>query len=413
MDVSLSLPLQPDSHSPALGQGQGQGQGQGGPGKGKEDFQLFSWDDDEDLPQPLPHHPQGQHESPFASPLDHDLDVDLPSHQHQDSHPFSPSLMPLPDLVPDSPGSPNLRRPFLLDPTNKHESYYRSSSAPVPDLGPRTSRIEYNHNQTLYSPAYGAGALNHRAASGLGPQSTATGPGGGLSQSLGASWNPNPPLPRASQAGGGGDETTTAAAAAKDNNQSPYLSYHLGDPFALSPSQPQQQPHSTTPRQGSHLSPPPSAARLASLANPSSAENTLRKTVSPQEAFLDYEDVDHALHSNPRYSAFGAVGVGAGAGQGSLFAPLPTLASAADGAGGRGGEEQRRARSGSPMAPAGSAKGRYSTASRFSVPRNAVSWESTTQPISDEDDEDDSEDARMSPPPTTTANRRLAFLIRQ
>ncbi|SGY13702.1 BQ5605_C010g05950 [Microbotryum silenes-dioicae] len=51
-----------------------------------------------------------------------------------------------------------------------------------------------------------------------------------------------------------------------------------------------------------------------------------RKTVSPQEAFLDYEDVDHRLHAKSRLgnnisSSFG-LGVGA-----SLFAPLPTVAS--------------------------------------------------------------------------------------
>ncbi|KAK4053003.1 hypothetical protein OIO90_004127 [Microbotryomycetes sp. JL221] len=54
-------------------------------------------------------------------------------------------------------------------------------------------------------------------------------------------------------------------------------------------------------------------------------QELLRKTVSPQEAFLDYDDVDHRLHPNqqssPRTSnAF----VGLGNTAPSLFAPLPT-----------------------------------------------------------------------------------------
>ncbi|SCV69852.1 BQ2448_1246 [Microbotryum intermedium] len=75
-----------------------------------------------------------------------------------------------------------------------------------------------------------------------------------------------------------------------------------------------------------HLSPNRGNRLVSKPLNSARDDEMARKTVSPQEAFLDYEDVDHRLHANSRLgnnisSSFG-LGVGA-----SLFAPLPTVAS--------------------------------------------------------------------------------------
>lgn len=104
-----------------------------------QDFELFplAWDDDDEGPEaaPMSDHGRGPMQIDSPPPFGDDDDDPLgsglsPQHaqakQQQQSHPFSPSLLPLPDLVPDSPRSPPAAR-FLLDPSMRHDSFYRSS----------------------------------------------------------------------------------------------------------------------------------------------------------------------------------------------------------------------------------------------------------------------------------------------
>lgn len=194
-----------------------------------------------------------------------------------------------------------------------------------------------------------------------------------------------------------------------------------------------QQPH---PSQLPTLNPPPLIPMSAHLSPkqqqaPTSSTDALRKTVSPQEAFLDYEDVDTALHANPRYNSSFGVGVGTTRGT-SFFAPLPALAAqyqrhsspaSSDSFSHSNQDGQRREAPpltpshlhhqvptspiprGSPppsafvrasSLPPGSA-GSVATASavrygsRFAVPRNAVSWEDS-HAVGEDEEEDDSEE---------------------
>ncbi|KAK4702479.1 hypothetical protein P7C70_g3746, partial [Phenoliferia sp. Uapishka_3] len=325
------------------------------------DFELFSWDDDEQQ-QVTTAKSDKVDDSPFGSPtLNNSADPTLlPS---STTGPLSPSLLPLPDLVPDSPTSPRTR-PFLHDHPSilRGDSYYRSSSAPVPE-GPRKKPLQPQPPIDFSNqPIYNSNRTNNS-----------------LSQSLG--------------------------------HQRPQPVYNLGgdSSYPISPTHPQSTPIQPT----HHFSPPHSSSRLAELSQPASdPASSLRKTVSPQEAFLDYDDVDHALHSNPRYSAFGAVGVGAGAGIGSLFAPLPVVNGIGSGerrmsAPGAAGHdlEIRRARSGSPvqLGKVSGAGARF--ANRFSVPRNAVSWEDS-HPVEEDDDSVEEDSGEGSAGDGETKGRR-------
>ncbi|KAM0792039.1 hypothetical protein ACM66B_004747 [Microbotryomycetes sp. NB124-2] len=121
-------------------------------------------------------------------------------------------------------------------------------------------------------------------------------------------------------------------------------------------------------------------------------EEMLRKTVSPQEAFLDYDDVDHRLSSPKSSSAFASLGA-------SLFAPLPARSSPvsshqlqaprtpplvstvklAKTAGATNGSldastASSAAASTSAAAAVESPKSSARKAHPFAVPQNAVSW---------------------------------------
>ncbi|KPV75715.1 uncharacterized protein RHOBADRAFT_52749 [Rhodotorula graminis WP1] len=169
-------------------------------------------------------------------------------------------------------------------------------------------------------------------------------------------------------------------------------------PPAVTPGPPMSQQQQ--PSQQQHATASPSTV-LRSPAAATVAEDALSAgTVSPQEAFLDYDEVDSRLHDphDPLYSVgrdreFG-VGVGA-----SLFAPLPAVAAA------RGAQSPAttapfapsplRERSttptaasvagplspkmASPSAPSSHAHHGHGHAARrgphpFSVPQNAVTW---------------------------------------
>jgi hypothetical protein len=117
-----------------------------------------------------------------------------------------------------------------------------------------------------------------------------------------------------------------------------------------------------------------------------SSADDMRRTVSPKEAFNDYDEVDNMLHSGSNSSAFG---------RGSLFGPLPSASRPTTTA----------TSSSSTLAPTsprtssanlhGSshhhhhhhhANHRRTASHPFSVPQNAVSWADST-----EDDETDVE----------------------
>lgn len=137
-------------------------------------------------------------------------------------------------------------------------------------------------------------------------------------------------------------------------------------------------------------------------------DEMMRKTVSPQEAFLDYEDVDHRLHPNGHpdggslaSSLSSSPFVGA-----SLFAPLPRplagtttgIARTPPSLGGGGAFTAPVSRSSSPVPHGGSASlstsprhGVGSSSSRrvhpFAVPQNAVSWASSKRTKSETEED--------------------------
>lgn len=102
-------------------------------------------------------------------------------------------------------------------------------------------------------------------------------------------------------------------------------------------------------------------------------ESEFRKTVSPQEAFLDYDSVDQQLQLNHqsknRSSSSNNFGIGIGA---SLFAPLPSLRTSTT--------PKSPAAVPSPLSPRLSSTSTSTSGRRvshpFSVPKNAVSWTS-------------------------------------
>ncbi|GAA6049884.1 hypothetical protein JCM3770_004230 [Rhodotorula araucariae] len=155
----------------------------------------------------------------------------------------------------------------------------------------------------------------------------------------------------------------------------------------------------STPLRASLPTPPPprAAAQVAAqqvtpksalLRSPAAEDALSAATVSPQEAFLDYDEVDSRLHDplDPLYAAgrdreFG-VGVGA-----SLFAPLPSTAASAAAVAAASPSpfppSPLRERSATPTAaapagaPATSSTGAHHARRGphpFSVPQNAVTW---------------------------------------
>ncbi|BGP45745.1 hypothetical protein JCM10450v2_001575 [Rhodotorula kratochvilovae] len=119
--------------------------------------------------------------------------------------------------------------------------------------------------------------------------------------------------------------------------------------------------------------------KSALLRSPAAEDALSAGTVSPQEAFLDYDEVDSRLHDprDPLYAAGAAreFGVGVGA---SLFAPLPSAAGASPAP---FAPSPLRERSATPIAANAAAATAPDAAHPhrrgphpFSVPQNAVTW---------------------------------------
>lgn len=104
------------------------------------------------------------------------------------------------------------------------------------------------------------------------------------------------------------------------------------------------------------------------------SEDSLSKTISPKEAFLDYNDVDHRLHAAKRLSS-GSYGLGGVGSAGSLFAPLPPPSHAPPGTSVSSPIIQR-AISTSPRLTSlpTPTTHRRNKSHPFSVPKNAVAW---------------------------------------
>lgn len=102
----------------------------------------------------------------------------------------------------------------------------------------------------------------------------------------------------------------------------------------------------------------PSPAAAALLRSPAAEDALSAGTVSPQEAFLDYDEVDSRLHDphDPLYADGRSREFGVGVG-GSLFAPLPAVAAARGGASSPApfAPSPLRERSATPTAPIGGA----------------------------------------------------------
>lgn len=381
------------------------------------DFQLF--EDDSPFPPPL----SWTDDDGAAFERDTDRTVGSSSrafggsaHPNDDAFPnsanlYSPSLLPVPDLVPDSPSSPSLA--YLPDPSGRGDSFYRSSSAPVPDGPRKLGALAHEYRPIPYGTGAGAGA----------------GAGAGLSRSGGASAQPlgTSHMPTGGWAGHPTPSLQQQLVDRLSRSADAKPSFLGGDAYPLHAQLQHQQPSSPLANNypNSSVDSPlsPLSQHFGSPVSHPDSDPSCRKTVSPQEAFLDYDDVDHALHSNPRYSAFGAIGVGAGAGQGSLFAPLPTPAAVGPSGLSRMVKGRDDERSSSPIPLVGDARGSARSkdspsttrhVNRFAVPRNAVSWEDS-HPVEEDDDEVEEEesDSTMAPAPVTTPGGPLKAAFRE
>lgn len=317
----------------------------------------------------------------------------------------APNDLPLPDLIPDSPTDFSPPNTYSL-PSFQHSSAYqqqqqrneRSSSVPVPSLPKpiRRRTQEFKDQQSFVPTLYGQ-------------------PSNGLQNPFAP-----PPLPAFGVGNSGGSPSTDHPLSLPeqqdlldrvrrdlhgvdlDNIKGPLRA------LALS-SNPPRQPSSYGPN--IELPPSPQHYPLGALHQLSQQQQRekdemMRKTVSPQEAFLDYEDVDHRLH--PSGAAGSPFGVGV-----SLFAPIPRAASQPTAT--RTPPPLSTSHSASPSRASSPGGVGLSTSPHnashfgsarkphpFAVPQNAVSWKDRRQASGDdvngEDDEgseegDDDEDS--------------------
>lgn len=104
------------------------------------------------------------------------------------------------------------------------------------------------------------------------------------------------------------------------------------------------------------------------------SDESLSKTISPKDAFLDYNDVDHRLHAAKRLSS-GSYGLGGVGSAGSLFAPLPSPSHAPQGTSVSSPIAQRAISTSPRLASLPTPPGhRRAKSHPFSVPKNAVAW---------------------------------------
>ncbi|ORY75291.1 hypothetical protein BCR35DRAFT_306258 [Leucosporidium creatinivorum] len=325
----------------------------------------------------------------------------------------APNDLPLPDLIPDSPTDFSPPNTYSLP--FQHSSAYqqqqqqrneRSSSVPVPSFPKpiRRRTQEFKDQQSFVPTLYGhpltaGGGLQNPFAPAPPPPAFAAGNGfnaGARSPST------DHPLSLPEQQDLLDRVRRDLHGVDLDNIKGPLRA------LALS-SNPPRQPSSFGPP-NIDLPPSPQHFPLGALHQLSQQQQRekdemMRKTVSPQEAFLDYEDVDHRLH--PSGMAGSPFGVGVGA---SLFAPIPRAASQPTAT--RTPPPLSTSHSASPSrasSPGGvglstsphgaSLFGSARKPHPFAVPQNAVSWKDRRQASGDdangEDDEgsDDDEDS--------------------
>ncbi|KAI5475277.1 zinc finger, C2H2-type domain containing protein [Pseudohyphozyma bogoriensis] len=376
--------------------------------KPQADFELFGPADDFLAPLPVP---WDLHSPPSGDPND-------PRHAHALDH-FSPNHagapppddLPVPDLVPDSPSSPSLAylpRPELRDPP-------RSSSAPIPAAAAAAAAPRLRQLQGLPGQAYPSATSSPFTASHLPYQPSTHLPashagglvGGGMPASSAHLMASSSGVP-ASSSSYGAQSSAMHNLWSQPPSMHPVLSVNQQDLLSRVH---RMQPNPSPSHQPQAYKPPPSYLSLP-LTQSSPQAQEFRKTVSPQEAFLDYQDVDHALHMNPHYNSSFGVGVGTGTRGASLFAPLPSpvhyqqfqreesprphspastsaLASPPPSASLRSSSLPP---AGNLGAMAGKTIGGRHGSSRFSVPKNAVSWEDQQDESGGDEEDDEGED---------------------
>lgn len=299
----------------------------------------------------------------------------------------APNDLPLPDLIPDSPTDFSPPNSYSLP--FQHSSAYqqrneRSSSVPVPSFPKpiRRRTQEFKDQQSLVPTLYG------QSSNGLqNPFAPAPPPAAsfGVGNS-GGSPSTDHPLSLPEQQDLLDRVRRDLHGVDLDNIKGPLRALALS---SNSPRQPSSYgaPNIDLPPSPQHF--PLGALHQLSQQQQRDKEEMMRKTVSPQEAFLDYEDVDHRLH--PSGAAGSPFGVGA-----SLFAPIPRAASQPTAA--RTPPPLSTSHSTSPSrasSPGGVALSTsphnaslFGSARKphpFAVPQNAVSWKDRRQASGDDD----------------------------